>query len=173
VNSGPCGSCFAPTTPPEHAIQTCDGVYLSADRKLLLQLLAANKPWTVCDLRRPRRLGTGQHRAEIGANWILKREIQGAISARADPVPSRRGRRRSAEPSMGLSRPSSWSSSFRSANSRTPSQSGSHARRRGCAETGTTRTRFTGPRRHLVAHCARRLRSKETRRQESRRPVDG
>ena len=29
---------------PEHAIQACDGVYLSADRKLLLQLLGRSKP---------------------------------------------------------------------------------------------------------------------------------
>jgi putative transcriptional regulator len=29
---------------PEHAIQACDGVYLSADRKLLLQLLGRDKP---------------------------------------------------------------------------------------------------------------------------------
>jgi putative transcriptional regulator len=35
---------FRATTPPEHAIQACDGVYLSADRKLLLQLLGRDKP---------------------------------------------------------------------------------------------------------------------------------
>jgi putative transcriptional regulator len=29
---------------PEHAIQACEGVYLSADRKLLLQLLSREKP---------------------------------------------------------------------------------------------------------------------------------
>ncbi len=31
-------------TPPEHAIQAIDDIYISADRKLLLQLLARDKP---------------------------------------------------------------------------------------------------------------------------------
>src|ERR1700722_2787435 len=35
---------FRAATPPEHAIQACDGVYLSADRELLLKLLSRNKP---------------------------------------------------------------------------------------------------------------------------------
>jgi putative transcriptional regulator len=35
---------FRAAAPPEHAIQACDGVYLSADRDLLLQLLGRNKP---------------------------------------------------------------------------------------------------------------------------------
>ena len=35
---------FRASKPPEHAIQACDGVYLSADRKLLLQLLGRDKP---------------------------------------------------------------------------------------------------------------------------------
>ena len=35
---------FRAAAPPEHAIQACDGVYLSADRQLLLQLLGRNKP---------------------------------------------------------------------------------------------------------------------------------
>jgi putative transcriptional regulator len=35
---------FRAATPPEHAVQACDGVYLSADRKLLLQLLGRDKP---------------------------------------------------------------------------------------------------------------------------------
>jgi putative transcriptional regulator len=35
---------FRAPKPPEHAIQACDGVYLSADRKLLLQLLGRDKP---------------------------------------------------------------------------------------------------------------------------------
>ena len=39
---------FRAATPPEHAIQACDGVYLSADRQLLLQLLGRTSPWTVC-----------------------------------------------------------------------------------------------------------------------------
>ena len=35
---------FRAATPPEHAIQAIDGVYLSADRQLLLQLLGRDKP---------------------------------------------------------------------------------------------------------------------------------
>jgi putative transcriptional regulator len=35
---------FHAATPPEHAIQACDGVYLSSDRELLLRLLGRNKP---------------------------------------------------------------------------------------------------------------------------------
>jgi putative transcriptional regulator len=35
---------FRAATPPEHAIQACEGVYLSADRRLLLQLLGRDKP---------------------------------------------------------------------------------------------------------------------------------
>jgi len=35
---------FRAATRPEHAIKACDGVFLSADRELLVQLLARNKP---------------------------------------------------------------------------------------------------------------------------------
>jgi putative transcriptional regulator len=35
---------FRAATPPEHAIQACDDVYLSADRELLLKLLSRNNP---------------------------------------------------------------------------------------------------------------------------------
>ena len=35
---------FRAAKPPEHTIQACDGVYLSADRDLLLQLLGRKKP---------------------------------------------------------------------------------------------------------------------------------
>jgi putative transcriptional regulator len=35
---------FRAAAPPEHAVQACDGVYLSADRQLLLQLLGRDKP---------------------------------------------------------------------------------------------------------------------------------
>jgi putative transcriptional regulator len=35
---------FRAATPPEHAIRACDGVYLSASRELLLQLLGRAKP---------------------------------------------------------------------------------------------------------------------------------
>jgi putative transcriptional regulator len=35
---------YRAATPPEHGIQACDGVYISADRQLLLQLLGRDKP---------------------------------------------------------------------------------------------------------------------------------
>ncbi len=35
---------FRATKPPEHVVQACDGVYLSADWQLLLQLLGREKP---------------------------------------------------------------------------------------------------------------------------------
>jgi putative transcriptional regulator len=35
---------YRAATPPEHGVQACDGVYLSADRQLLLQLLGRDKP---------------------------------------------------------------------------------------------------------------------------------
>jgi putative transcriptional regulator len=35
---------FRASTPPEHAVRACDGVYFSANRKLLLQLLSRDKP---------------------------------------------------------------------------------------------------------------------------------
>jgi putative transcriptional regulator len=35
---------FRATAPPEHAVQACDGVYLSADWQLLLRLLGRDKP---------------------------------------------------------------------------------------------------------------------------------
>lgn len=35
---------FRAATPPEHAVQACAGVYLSADAQLLLRLLGRNKP---------------------------------------------------------------------------------------------------------------------------------
>jgi putative transcriptional regulator len=44
VEFGSVSFLFRAATPPEHAIQACDGVYLSADRKLLLQMLGRDKP---------------------------------------------------------------------------------------------------------------------------------
>jgi putative AlgH/UPF0301 family transcriptional regulator len=35
---------FRAVAPPEHAIQACDGVYLSADHQLLVQLLGHDNP---------------------------------------------------------------------------------------------------------------------------------
>jgi putative transcriptional regulator len=72
---------FRSTTPPEHAIQACDGVYLSADRKLLLQLLGRDKPMD--DLRifvGHASWAPGQLEAEIAIGaWTLKRAEPEAI----------------------------------------------------------------------------------------------
>src|SRR5437016_9635198 len=38
---------FRAAAPPEHAIQACDGVYLSADRQLLLHVIAPDNPANV------------------------------------------------------------------------------------------------------------------------------
>jgi putative transcriptional regulator len=83
---------FRAATPPEHAIQTCDSVYLSADRQLLLQLLNRDKPmdslrifvghagWT-----------SGQLEEEIERrDWSLKRaEVDSIFSSKSEhPWPS-------------------------------------------------------------------------------------
>ena len=66
---------FRAATSPEHAIQAFDGVYLSADRELLLQLLARDKP--VDGLRifiGHAGWGPGQLEDEIGRGaWTLER----------------------------------------------------------------------------------------------------
>ena len=72
---------FRATAPPEHAIQACDGIYLSADRKLLLQLLGRDKPMDGLRIF----LGhagwaSGQLEAEIAnGDWTLKRAEPEAI----------------------------------------------------------------------------------------------
>ena len=72
---------FRAAAPPEHAIQAFDGVYLSADRKLLLQLLQRDKP--VDGLRvfiGHAGWGPGQLEAEIDRGaWTLERADAGAI----------------------------------------------------------------------------------------------
>jgi putative AlgH/UPF0301 family transcriptional regulator len=39
---------FRADTPPEHAIQVLDDVYVSTNRELLRKLLDRDKPWKVC-----------------------------------------------------------------------------------------------------------------------------
>jgi putative transcriptional regulator len=83
---------FRAAKAPEHAIQACDGVYLSADRELLLQLLGRPKPMGSL------RIFVGhagwapeQLQAEIERrDWTLRRaEPQAIFSGKSDhPWPS-------------------------------------------------------------------------------------
>ena len=83
---------FRADRPPEHAIQACDGVYLSADRELLLQLLGRNKPMDSLRIF----LGhagwaPGQLEAEIERHdWTSKRaEMDAIFSGKSEhPWPS-------------------------------------------------------------------------------------
>ena len=72
---------FRATTPPENAIQTCDGVYLSADGKLLLQLLGRDKPMDGLRIFVGHAgWAPGQLEAEIAnGDWTLKRAEPEAI----------------------------------------------------------------------------------------------
>jgi putative transcriptional regulator len=84
---------FRASAPPEHAIQACDGVYLSADRELLLQLLGRDKPMDSLRIF----LGhagwaPGQLQAEIERHdWTSKRaEMEAIFSGKSEhPWPSR------------------------------------------------------------------------------------
>ncbi len=85
---------FRAAAPPEHAIKACDGVYLSADRQLLLQLLGRNKPMDSLRIY----LGhagwaPGQLEAEIERrDWTSKpAEMEAIFSGKSDhPWPSPR-----------------------------------------------------------------------------------
>lgn len=92
---------FRAATPPEHAIQACDGVYLSADRPLLLQLLGRDKPmdslWIFVGHAD---WAPGQLEAEIAQRiWALKRaETEAIFSGKSEhPWPSPQAPKRSAE----------------------------------------------------------------------------
>jgi putative transcriptional regulator len=72
---------FRAATPPEHAVQACDGVYLSADRQLLLQLLGRDKPMDSLRIFVGHAgWAPGQLEAEIERrDWTLKRAETAAI----------------------------------------------------------------------------------------------
>ena len=81
--------------PPEHAIQACDGVYLSADRQLLLQLLGREKPMDGLRIVVGHAgWAPGQLEAEITRHdWTPKRaEVEAIFSAKPErPWPSPQG----------------------------------------------------------------------------------
>ncbi len=72
---------FRATTRPEHAIEACDGIYISASRELLLQLLGRDKPMDGLRIF----IGhsgwaPGQLEAEIARrDWTLERAKSEAI----------------------------------------------------------------------------------------------
>jgi putative transcriptional regulator len=72
---------FRASAPPEHAIQACDGVYLSADRELLLRLLGRDKPMDGLRVFIGHSgWGPGQLEAEIAnGDWTLQRAESQAI----------------------------------------------------------------------------------------------
>jgi putative transcriptional regulator len=90
---------FRAAKPPEHAIQACDGVYLSADRQLLLQLLGRDKPMDSLRIFVGHAgWAPGQLEAEIDRrDWTLKRaEAEAIFSGKSEhPWPSPRGPKRS------------------------------------------------------------------------------
>jgi putative transcriptional regulator len=90
---------FRAATPPEHAIQAFDGVYLSADRQLLLQLLGRDKPMDSLRIFVGHAgWAPGQLEAEIERrDWTLKRaEAEAIFSGKSEhPWPSPRGPKRS------------------------------------------------------------------------------
>jgi putative transcriptional regulator len=90
---------FRAAMPPEHAIQACDDVYLSADRQLLLQLLGRDRPMDSLRIFVGHAgWGPGQLEAEITQRaWALKRaEAEAIFSGKSEHLwPSPRGPKRS------------------------------------------------------------------------------
>jgi putative transcriptional regulator len=88
---------FRAATPPKHAIQAFDGVYLSADRQLLLQLLGRDKPMDSLRIFVGHAgWAPGQLEAEIDRrDWTLKRaEAEAIFSGKSEhPWPSGRAQR--------------------------------------------------------------------------------
>jgi len=72
---------FRAASPPEHAIEACDGVYLSADRDLLLRLLGRDKPMDGLRIFLGHSgWGPGQLEAEIArGDWTLEHAASDAI----------------------------------------------------------------------------------------------
>jgi putative transcriptional regulator len=89
---------FRAAAPPEHAIQACDGVYLSADRQLLLQLLGRANPMDSLRIFVGHASwAPGQLEAEIAQrDWTLKRARMEAIFSDESehPWPSPQARKR-------------------------------------------------------------------------------
>jgi putative transcriptional regulator len=86
---------FRAAAPPEHALQACDGVYLSADRQLLLQLLGREKPMDGLRIVVGHAgWAPGQLEAEITRHdWTPKRaEVEAIFNAKPErPWPSPQG----------------------------------------------------------------------------------
>jgi putative transcriptional regulator len=72
---------FRAPKPPDHAIQALDGIYISASRKLLLQLLGRDKPLDGLRIFVGHSgWGPGQLEAEIArGDWTLQRATSDAI----------------------------------------------------------------------------------------------
>jgi putative transcriptional regulator len=83
---------FRAASAPEHAIQACEGVYLSADRQLLLRLLGRDKPMESLRIFVGHAdWAPGQLEAEIAEHyWTLERaEMEAIFSDKAEsPWPS-------------------------------------------------------------------------------------
>ncbi len=97
---------FRAATAPEHAVQACDGVYLSGDRDLLLKLLGRAKPMDGLRIFVGHAgWAPGQLEAEISHGyWTLKRAEPDAIfngkSEHPWPAPQAPGRPGGPPPAM-------------------------------------------------------------------------